>query len=273
MADDRYWHFLGLKAGASAAEITAEYRRLAKMFHPDRRGTKEDMQRLNEAFEIVTGKREAPSSGIFDKGSSSSSSSLKDLERILNLELTIRGLQNQLDNEFKAHKRTSDMWFTLASRDSDRLRKFEDLFRSLVLVMVDAKWLDSKSLLKEIADADFEADFESMSYDKIIEMERRLIDGPVKEAVSKSNSKGMKADLNRLQAELDRMKADRRRERQRPVTMAREINCANCDRPFTPKRSDAKTCSNTCRQALFRKSGNRCNGSGDGTGASTVPSA
>ncbi len=46
------------------------------------------MQRLNEAFEIVTGKRKAPSSSIFGRGSSSLSSSLDDLARILNLELT-----------------------------------------------------------------------------------------------------------------------------------------------------------------------------------------
>jgi DnaJ-class molecular chaperone len=60
MADDRYWHLLGgLKPGASAAEITAEYRRLAKVFHPDRGGTTADMQRLNEAVEFATGKRKA----------------------------------------------------------------------------------------------------------------------------------------------------------------------------------------------------------------------
>jgi hypothetical protein len=121
------------------------------------------------------------------------------------------------------------MWFKLGSKDSDRLRKFEGLARSLAIVMLDAKWHNSKSLREEIAD------FESMHVDKIIEMERRLIDGPVKEAVAKAN------------------------EAERPA--AREaINCANCSRPFVPARSDAKTCSNPCRQALHR-SRNRNNGS------------
>jgi DnaJ-class molecular chaperone len=92
--DDRYWHFLGLKPSASAAEISAARNRLARMFHPDRGGTVEDMQRLNEAVEIVTGKREAPSSSIFGKGSSSSSSPLADLARILHLEAHIQHLGN-----------------------------------------------------------------------------------------------------------------------------------------------------------------------------------
>jgi hypothetical protein len=109
------------------------------------------------------------------------------------------------------------------------VRKFEGLVRSLAIVMLDAKQLNSKSFLKEVAE------FESMPVDKIIEMERRLIDGPVKEAVAKAN------------------------EAERPA--AREaINCANCGEPFVPTRSDAKTCSNTCRQALHR-SRNRYNGS------------
>jgi predicted nucleic acid-binding Zn ribbon protein len=39
----------------------------------------------------------------------------------------------------------------------------------------------------------------------------------------------------------------RRRVRHEPM------NCAVCGRPFTPKRSDAVTCSNTCRQSLHRQ--------------------
>jgi curved DNA-binding protein CbpA len=52
MADDQYWYFLGLKAGASAAEITAARNRMAKLFHPDRGGSKEDMRRLRPVYFI-----------------------------------------------------------------------------------------------------------------------------------------------------------------------------------------------------------------------------
>ena len=32
-----------------------------------------------------------------------------------------------------------------------------------------------------------------------------------------------------------------------------QIDCAVCGEPFTPKRNDALTCSNRCRQRLFRQ--------------------
>jgi hypothetical protein len=40
---------------------------------------------------------------------------------------------------------------------------------------------------------------------------------------------------------------ERRRVRHEPM------HCAVCERPFTPKRNDAVTCSNTCRQSLHRQ--------------------
>jgi hypothetical protein len=48
-----YWHFLGLKPGATKAEITSAYHRLAKLLHRDHGGTDEDMQRLNEAYHLA----------------------------------------------------------------------------------------------------------------------------------------------------------------------------------------------------------------------------
>jgi curved DNA-binding protein CbpA len=48
-----YWHFLGLKPGASKAEIKSAYHRLAKLLHRDHGGTDEDMQRLNEAYHLA----------------------------------------------------------------------------------------------------------------------------------------------------------------------------------------------------------------------------
>jgi hypothetical protein len=48
-----WWHFLGLKPGASKAEIKAAYHRLAKLLHRDHGGTDEDMVRLNEAYHLA----------------------------------------------------------------------------------------------------------------------------------------------------------------------------------------------------------------------------
>jgi predicted flap endonuclease-1-like 5' DNA nuclease len=48
-----YWHFLGLKPGATRAEIKSAYHRLAKLLHRDHGGTDEDMQRLNEAYHLA----------------------------------------------------------------------------------------------------------------------------------------------------------------------------------------------------------------------------
>jgi hypothetical protein len=48
-----YWHFLGLKPGATKAEIKSAYHRLAKLLHRDHGGTDEDMQRLNEAYHLA----------------------------------------------------------------------------------------------------------------------------------------------------------------------------------------------------------------------------
>ena len=41
-----YWHFLGLKPGATKAEIKSAYHRLANLLHRDHGSTDEDMQRL-----------------------------------------------------------------------------------------------------------------------------------------------------------------------------------------------------------------------------------
>ena len=43
------------------------------------------------------------------------------------------------------------------------------------------------------------------------------------------------------------------RARTRRRVQHQQINCAVCGEPFTPKRDDAVTCSNRCRQRLFRQ--------------------
>lgn len=42
---------LGLPANASARDIKKAYRRMALKFHPDRGGSHEKMQEINEAYE------------------------------------------------------------------------------------------------------------------------------------------------------------------------------------------------------------------------------
>jgi len=53
------WALLGLRAGASQAEITRAYRKLAKLYHPDKAGVQGEskMKEVNRAYEEVTRKR------------------------------------------------------------------------------------------------------------------------------------------------------------------------------------------------------------------------
>lgn len=66
MSLDEYYERLGLPRAASAAEIKRAYRRLRAQYHPDRNKGEESavepmFKRIQEAFEILTGQREAPS--------------------------------------------------------------------------------------------------------------------------------------------------------------------------------------------------------------------
>lgn len=65
MSLDEYYERLGLPSAATPAEVKRAYRRLRAKYHPDRHKGDESsvepaFKRVQEAFEILTGKREAP---------------------------------------------------------------------------------------------------------------------------------------------------------------------------------------------------------------------
>ncbi len=58
---DQYYNILGLKSGASQAEIKKAYRKLAFKYHPDiNPGKKDKFLEVLEAYEYLTGERKAP---------------------------------------------------------------------------------------------------------------------------------------------------------------------------------------------------------------------
>ena len=50
---DDYYSILGIGRDASASEITKAYRKLARENHPDRGGSTEKFQKLNEAYSTL----------------------------------------------------------------------------------------------------------------------------------------------------------------------------------------------------------------------------
>jgi molecular chaperone DnaJ len=68
---NRYYEVLGLKNGASESEIKKAYRKLSKKYHPDVNPSDEaktKMTEINEAYEILSGKRKAPQENPFGGG-------------------------------------------------------------------------------------------------------------------------------------------------------------------------------------------------------------
>lgn len=54
------WDTLGVPVGAPMKEVTAAYRRLALVHHPDRGGKAEDFARITEAYESIKSGRGLP---------------------------------------------------------------------------------------------------------------------------------------------------------------------------------------------------------------------
>jgi len=59
----KYHDILGVKPGATEEEVKKAYRKKAIETHPDKGGKEEDFQKVNEAYEILTGKRQEPREG------------------------------------------------------------------------------------------------------------------------------------------------------------------------------------------------------------------
>jgi molecular chaperone DnaJ len=60
---NRYYEVLGIKKGASDKEIKKAYRKMSMKYHPDKNsdeGAAEKMSEVNEAYEILSGKRKPP---------------------------------------------------------------------------------------------------------------------------------------------------------------------------------------------------------------------
>ena len=58
----KYHSILGLQPNASEKEIKQAYRKLALTHHPDQGGSQEKFVEINEAYEVLTGKRQPQSS-------------------------------------------------------------------------------------------------------------------------------------------------------------------------------------------------------------------
>lgn len=54
-----YYATLGVKPGASKEELKAAYKKLAMEHHPDRGGDEEKFKEVTEAYEVLSGKRQA----------------------------------------------------------------------------------------------------------------------------------------------------------------------------------------------------------------------
>ena len=54
---DKAWRTLYLQPGAPAELVVSAYRTLAKLKHPDKGGTNEEMKRLNLAYENLQGRQ------------------------------------------------------------------------------------------------------------------------------------------------------------------------------------------------------------------------
>lgn len=68
---EKYYKILGIKNNSSKSEIKKAYRKLSKKYHPDVNPSdeaKEKMSEINDAYEILSGKKKAPKDNKFSGG-------------------------------------------------------------------------------------------------------------------------------------------------------------------------------------------------------------
>lgn len=68
MPESKYYKILGLSPGASEKEVRKKYRKLVMIYHPDKNDSpqaEEKFIEITEAYEILTGKVQAPKTGGF----------------------------------------------------------------------------------------------------------------------------------------------------------------------------------------------------------------
>jgi len=58
--NEKYYEILGLKPNATEDEIKKAYRKNALKHHPDKGGNEEEFKKISEAYEILSGKKQAP---------------------------------------------------------------------------------------------------------------------------------------------------------------------------------------------------------------------
>lgn len=68
MRMSNYYQVLGLQRGATQEEIKLAYRRLAAKHHPDRGGSKEEFQKIEEAYRILSNPNKQQAHNPFGQG-------------------------------------------------------------------------------------------------------------------------------------------------------------------------------------------------------------
>lgn len=118
MHESRYYKVLGLSQGASDKEVRKKYRKLVMIYHPDKNDSPEAEQKfieITEAYEILTGKVQAPRSAAKDTEGTTKSRASHE-ERIKNAKKRYREqiFKEYIENENYFNQLTKGpKWITI----------------------------------------------------------------------------------------------------------------------------------------------------------------